>query len=52
MKRVHEIMIHSFQATVYPIVLKLNTCLKFKSFQVDKNDCILYRITTQNAMNF
>ena len=45
-------MIHSFQAAVYPIVLQLNKCLKFKSVWGDKNECILYKIIPQNTMNF
>ena len=38
--------------TVPSIVSQLDKCLKFKSVRGDENDCILYKITPRNAMNF
>ena len=38
--------------TAGTIVSQLDKCLIFKSFQGDKNDCIPYKITPRNAVNF
>ena len=38
--------------TRLPIVSQLNKCLKFNCIRGGKNDCILYKITPRNAMNF
>ena len=45
-------MVKIFSLEILPIVSQLDKCVKFKSIQGDKNDCILHKIIPRNFMNF